>query len=555
LDPNLRDYEQNKFAIADILRLASKNTPLNGSALQEQIRDIFARLAEDRFNLVVVGRFSRGKTSLMNAIMGTDRLPTGIVPLTSVITTVSYGTKEQVVLDHENSMLTTEVPLNALSKYITQQGNPGNIQRIKQAHVHLRSEILRRGFYFVDTPGLGSAIAENTRTTESFLPQADAFLVVTSYESALSEEEMRFLKYASSSPRRIFFVLNKQDTVPRTERNEAIDFVRGRLNTIFGNGAPSVFSVSAREGLEAKRNRDPVRLAASGIPALEDELVKFLLAEKRTQFLLATCDRVARLMQALPSSSALSGAAEQIRRLAERIGDGHNTTNGLNAFRTNTTTEFPSLAQLRTCEICERINEALWQFLCKFQNEIIINRDEQKRLAERGGLCSFHTWQYYSVASPYGICASYPAVLDRMALLFRNAAANGRETHTLPQQMHGILPSGKHCALCKIKDDAEAGAIAELALRLTTSRADALSTVSAVCLPHFIKLSCQITDSKVRFRLWEHQATLYEQLSEDMKRFALKHDGTRRFLETQEEETAAERAMFLIAGHRHVNGA
>ena len=93
MDPNLRDYDQNKFAIADILRLATKNAPLNGTPLQQQIRDIFARLAEDRFNLVVVGRFSRGKTSLMNAVMGTDRLPTGIVPLTSVITTVSYGTK------------------------------------------------------------------------------------------------------------------------------------------------------------------------------------------------------------------------------------------------------------------------------------------------------------------------------------------------------------------------------------------------------------------------------------------------------------------------------
>jgi hypothetical protein len=34
----------------------------------------------------------------MNAILGTDRLPTGIVPLTSVITSVGYGTKEQVIL-------------------------------------------------------------------------------------------------------------------------------------------------------------------------------------------------------------------------------------------------------------------------------------------------------------------------------------------------------------------------------------------------------------------------------------------------------------------------
>jgi hypothetical protein len=95
LDMNLREYEQNKFAIADILRSACTMAPQKSLDWQERQRDLFARLADDRFNLVCVGRFSRGKTSLMNAILATDRLPTGIVPLTSVITSVGYGTKEQ----------------------------------------------------------------------------------------------------------------------------------------------------------------------------------------------------------------------------------------------------------------------------------------------------------------------------------------------------------------------------------------------------------------------------------------------------------------------------
>jgi hypothetical protein len=55
------------------------------------------------------------------------------------------------------------------------------------AEIQLPAEILRRGFYFVDTPGLGSVIVENTLTTETFLPEADAFVLVTSYESPLSE--------------------------------------------------------------------------------------------------------------------------------------------------------------------------------------------------------------------------------------------------------------------------------------------------------------------------------------------------------------------------------
>jgi predicted GTPase len=107
---DLREYEQKKFAIAEILRAASHAIPDEHKEHRERLQELFTRLAEDRFNLVVVGRFSRGKTSLMNAILGTDRLPTGIAPLTSVITTVTYGTKEQAILKFEKRILNQEVP-------------------------------------------------------------------------------------------------------------------------------------------------------------------------------------------------------------------------------------------------------------------------------------------------------------------------------------------------------------------------------------------------------------------------------------------------------------
>jgi predicted GTPase len=117
---SLRDYEHDKFVVAEILRAASNIAPSEDPALRERLRDLFARLAEDRFNLVVVGRFNRGKTSIMNSILGSDRLPVGIIPLTSVITTVSYGTTEQVVLRFNRSTLTTDIPIDALPQYVTQ---------------------------------------------------------------------------------------------------------------------------------------------------------------------------------------------------------------------------------------------------------------------------------------------------------------------------------------------------------------------------------------------------------------------------------------------------
>src|SRR6266851_8266665 len=111
---DLRDYEQSKFEIAELLRSIETSVSRDRYGLQDRIRDLFSRLAEDRFNLVVVGRFSRGKTSLMNAVLTTDRLPTCIRPLTSVITTVAYGSKEQAVIKYVGRRLSEEISLDAL---------------------------------------------------------------------------------------------------------------------------------------------------------------------------------------------------------------------------------------------------------------------------------------------------------------------------------------------------------------------------------------------------------------------------------------------------------
>ncbi|MGH7119308.1 MAG: dynamin family protein, partial [Acetobacteraceae bacterium] len=208
---DLQQYDRTKTALARILRGATMRAlPERGLAI---VRDLFVRLAEDRFNLVVLGRFSRGKTSLMNAMLGTDRLPTGIVPLTSVITTVAYGSEEKAVLHYRHTSLFRDVPISELADYITERGNPGNVRHIANAEVQLPAALLRRGFHFIDTPGLGSSIVENTRTTEAFLPEADACILVTSYDSALSEEESRVLETVYRSGRRAFIVVNKEDCV------------------------------------------------------------------------------------------------------------------------------------------------------------------------------------------------------------------------------------------------------------------------------------------------------------------------------------------------------
>ena len=141
---SLQQYEQFKFRLAEIVRFASAIDYEHEKGSEQRWREVLARLAEDRFNVVVAGRFNRGKSTLMNALFGMDRLPTGIMPLTSVITTVRYGTSERVLLEYEGNRLRGETSLNELPEYVTEKGNPGNCKHIRSAEIQLPAEILRR---------------------------------------------------------------------------------------------------------------------------------------------------------------------------------------------------------------------------------------------------------------------------------------------------------------------------------------------------------------------------------------------------------------------------
>jgi len=74
----------------------------------------------------------------MNAVLGLDRLPTGIVPLTSVITYVRYGTSERVLLNYEGTRLRGEATLQELPEYVTEKGIQGMQSGLSQPRFSFR---------------------------------------------------------------------------------------------------------------------------------------------------------------------------------------------------------------------------------------------------------------------------------------------------------------------------------------------------------------------------------------------------------------------------------
>lgn len=79
--------------LAVIHELSGRN--LDGS---RRLRELEEKLVQQQFNLVVMGQFKRGKSTFINALLGTDIAPTAIVPLTSIVTLLCYGPQPKAVV-------------------------------------------------------------------------------------------------------------------------------------------------------------------------------------------------------------------------------------------------------------------------------------------------------------------------------------------------------------------------------------------------------------------------------------------------------------------------
>ena len=115
----LRAYQRLKLDLADTVRdLIALARERRDEHLQQAGRDLLARLATDRFDVAVLGQFSRGKSTLMNAVMGHPYLPTGPRPTTSLVTSVRFGSRPRALVHREGGGLPFEIGIAAVAEYV-----------------------------------------------------------------------------------------------------------------------------------------------------------------------------------------------------------------------------------------------------------------------------------------------------------------------------------------------------------------------------------------------------------------------------------------------------
>lgn len=433
----LRQYTLAKQQISDLVRESKQIMEgLKDEKQIERCQNLLVKLAEDRFNLAVVGQFKRGKSSLMNAIIGRDLLPTGLLPLTSAITALCYGPQEKIILKRTGWIIDQEIELKELPDYVTEQGNPGNEKGVIEARIEMPTPFLRRGLYFVDTPGIGSTRQTNTATTYNFLLQADAVIFVTSVESPLSEPEENFLRDIQGYVRRLFIVANKIDLL--SPQDQVLSYIQAGLNNLVADSNVQVYPLSARNALQAKLEDNPKALETSGLPAFEKVLENFLAEEKANTLLVSILDDLASILADSSDGAQISSLRARVHAVQAGLLSGSltitppSTPDLLTPPKASAEIQkvleakpAQSLRKTRTCPVCDALSRAAFDFFVALEGSLIREAQVRNEFAPMRGLCNVHAWQFQNAAAPQDISVGYVPLVETVAAALKEIADGG----------------------------------------------------------------------------------------------------------------------------------
>lgn len=332
-------YRARHDAVAALVHHSAQLLSESGASAGDiaAVQRLSERLDAHHINLVFVGIWSSGKSTLINALLGEQRLPMDIDVESACIARLVSGDGQQmeVRFSDDRPGVTAPQSVENVRDFMTAKSGRNVETEIAEVVLTTPNRLCAEGAVLVDTPGVEDLNQQRADVTYRFVPQADVVIFLLNAAQAGQLSEITFLKkIVAQQVRDVCFVVNMIDGKDPAEVERVLASLRKKLEAVLAD--PKLFPVSALHALEAKlarvsgesledaKSRLPALrtsdaedwesvLAASGVPALERFMAgQFATATRSAKQLRDALDRVSRYVDAELARQGAARVAAQM---------------------------------------------------------------------------------------------------------------------------------------------------------------------------------------------------------------------------------------------------
>lgn len=268
----------------------------------ESLMESRRKLQEHKFSVGILGEFKRGKSTVINALLGQEIMPADITPCSATMNRVTYGLSPRAQVNMMDGSH-VDIAVEDLAKYVTKLDEDAIAmsEKVEEAIVYYPCQFCQNGVDIVDTPGLNDDERMN-KITENIVPGLDAVIMVLVADNPFSISEAEFVrnKLMCSDVGRLIFLVNKIDTVRPKDRDKAINGIREKIKKtvldktedVYGKESDQyrvvqakladirIFPISAINALDGRIEGDTELLQKSGMLDFEAALSHMLTTER-----------------------------------------------------------------------------------------------------------------------------------------------------------------------------------------------------------------------------------------------------------------------------------
>lgn len=253
--------------------------------------------------LPLIGEFSSGKTTLINSLLDNPNLETASRATTASIFEIRFGAQECSAIIKSSDGIATNIDNVGDIKN-------ANLNNVDVVNVYDTSTRIGSSTVLVDTPGLSSNDPAHKIALSSYLPNADAILLLTDVNQQLTRTLVDFLTTSRLANKPIYAVITKCDTKTPEEVQKAKAYIERTIEIPF----TKIISVSATSGDMTQFDE-----VISEIQANKNAIVENSINIRVKGIAKEIADIINQLLKQSNSSSGLDKAIEEEQRKLDKL--------------------------------------------------------------------------------------------------------------------------------------------------------------------------------------------------------------------------------------------